>query len=199
MMITLWIVAIGGYFLGAIPSGFLIAKYAKGIDIRRHGSGNPGAANVYRTCGKIPGFATAIGDILKGFLPVYLAVSIEPELTWFHLLVGALAIIGHNWTVFLGFKGGKGVATSAGVCVCLLPIPTLCATGAFLLGAALTNHISVGSMLAAVVLPATSLALGSPPSLAIMSVIIGAVILIRHISNMKRLLTGRELLFAKKT
>ncbi|MBI4370468.1 MAG: glycerol-3-phosphate 1-O-acyltransferase PlsY [Elusimicrobia bacterium] len=183
------------YFLGAIPSGYIIAKQLRGIDIRQLGSGNPGAANVYRTCGKVPGFLTAFFDILKGFLPVMASTYMIPESPFFNLAVGAMTIIGHNWTMFLGFKGGKGVATSAGVCVCLLPIPTLAATAAFLVGAGLTNHISIGSMSAALVLPVMSFALQSPLPFSALSLAIGATILIRHIPNMKRLWAGRELRF----
>ncbi|MBI4669397.1 MAG: glycerol-3-phosphate 1-O-acyltransferase PlsY [Elusimicrobia bacterium] len=189
------ILPVFSYFLGAIPSGFIIAKHFKGIDIRQRGSGNPGAANVYRTCGKTAGFATAIADILKGYFPVYLAMNARPDSIGFQLLVGALAIIGHNWTVFLKFKGGKGVATSAGVCVCLLPLPTLCAMAAFILGAAVSNHISVGSMSAAVILPAAGLAFGSPAALSLMAAVIGLLVFIRHIPNIKRLFTGQELNF----
>ena len=180
------------YLSGAIPSGYLIAKRVKGIDIREYGSGNPGAANVYRVCGKAQGIATAILDILKGYIPTYLAFSLGPDSLFFPIAAGVLAVIGHNWTIFLKFRGGKGVATSAGVFAGLLPLPTLCATGAFALGTKLSGHISVGSMAAAVTLPLSSVLLGAPRSLSIMALGVGVIILIRHISNIKRLLSGGE-------
>ncbi|MFC1521748.1 glycerol-3-phosphate 1-O-acyltransferase PlsY [Elusimicrobiota bacterium] len=182
-----------GYFLGAIPSGFIICKHFYNLDIRKHGSGNPGAANVYRTCGKIPGFATLLLDALKGYIPVFLSLQYEPNSLWLAITVGGFAVIGHMWTVFLGFRGGKGVATGAGICACLLPIPTLLAMVAFIAGVALSNHISVGSMLAASMLPIASFALKSPHLLSTGSAILGLLILIRHIPNMRRLITGEEL------
>lgn len=180
------------YFLGAIPSGYLIARKIKGIDIREHGSGNPGAANVYRVCGKWPGIATALLDILKGYVPSYLALLRYPDHLGFALAAGALAVFGHNWTIFLKLRGGKGVATSAGVFAALLPVPILCATLAFAIAAKISKHISVGSLAGALVLPVASLLSGAPRSLSVMAGAISSIIMIRHISNIKRLLAGGE-------
>src|SRR5208282_4716853 len=113
--------------------------------IRQYGSGNPGAANVYRTIGKGPGIATLAIDGLKGFLPVLLAKHFYPENYQVQVLCGALAILGHVWTIFLRFKGGKAVATSAGVFLALSPKPALGAFAIFGAGVMLTSHISVGS------------------------------------------------------
>lgn len=182
---------LGSYLLGAIPSGFLIAKRFYKTDIRRYGSGNPGAANVYRSCGKAAGFATFVLDTLKGYLPVYLALSLDFSLA-FVLAVGFATIVGHIWTIFLGFKGGKGVATSAGVFACLTPLPTLFATGAFLLGVALTDHISIGSILAAIVMPIASFTTETPRAISIVVTTLSLIILIRHIPNIKRIMMGKE-------
>lgn len=186
------LLAVFSYVLGAVPSGYWICKHFYKIDIRQHGSGNPGAANVYRTCGKVPGFATATLDSLKGYLPTLIALHRNHSIE-FALAVGALAVLGHVWTIFLGFRGGKGVATSAGVCAALMPIPTLCATATFILGAALSGHISIGSMAAAAVLPIASVAMGAPAVLSWGAVALCVLILVRHKSNFERILLGREL------
>ncbi|MBI4056529.1 MAG: glycerol-3-phosphate 1-O-acyltransferase PlsY [Elusimicrobia bacterium] len=185
--------AVFSYLLGGIPSGYLIAKYLRGIDIREYGSGNPGAANVYRVVGKWAGWATMGLDTAKGFIPVMMA-------RWYYgdrydLLVscGALAIFGHIWTIFLKFRGGKGVATSAGVFAALLPLPTFLTFLVFITAVALSGHISVGSILAAVAMPFLSLVLNSPAPLTLMSIIISGLVLFKHIPNMRRLFGGKEL------
>lgn len=117
------------YFLGGIPTGYLIGRL-KSIDIRQHGSGNPGTANVYRTMGALPGIITFAVDFLKGFVPSFIAIHYfycegaawnSLGHWWIPVAAGGLAIAGHIWTPFLSFKGGKGVATSAGVFMALLP------------------------------------------------------------------------------
>ncbi|MBI4425110.1 MAG: glycerol-3-phosphate 1-O-acyltransferase PlsY, partial [Elusimicrobia bacterium] len=167
----------------------------KGIDIREHGSGNPGAANVYRVVGKGAGAATLFVDALKGFFPVLLARHQYPEDYTIQIVAGALAIIGHVWTIFLRFRGGKGVATSAGVFVAMLPKPMLGAIGVFLVGVVTTGHISVGSMSAALVFPFFALLLGEPWPLTAMAFAAGILILIKHIPNFRRLVLGEELHF----
>ena len=181
------------YLAGGIPTGFLLAKRLKGIDIREHGSGNPGAANVYRVVGRGAGAATLFVDALKGFLPVLLARHWYPGDYRMQIGCGALAIIGHVWTVFLGFRGGKGVATSAGVFLALLPKPTLGALGVFVLGVAATGHISVGSMAAAALFPFIALFFHEPAPLTWMAFAAGLLILVKHIPNFRRLVLGQEL------
>lgn len=183
------------YLAGGIPTGFLLAKRLKGIDIREHGSGNPGAANVYRVVGKAAGAATLFVDALKGFFPVLLARHYYPSDYRVQIACGALAIIGHVWTIFLGFRGGKGVATSAGVFIALLPKPMLGAIGVFILGVGLTGHISVGSMAGAALFPLFAFLLGEPLPLSLMALAAGLLILIKHIPNFRRLVLGEELHF----
>lgn len=183
------------YLAGGIPTGYLLARRLKGIDIREHGSGNPGAANVYRVVGKAAGAATLFVDALKGFFPVLLARHYYPEDYRIQIGCGALAIIGHVWTVFLGFRGGKGVATSAGVFIALLPKPMLAAIGVFILGVAATGHISVGSMAGALLFPFFALLLKEPFPLTLMAFAAGSLILIKHIPNFRRLVLGEELHF----
>lgn len=181
------------YLAGGIPTGYLVARRLKGIDIREHGSGNPGAANVYRVVGRGAGAATLGVDALKGYLPVLLAHHRYPRALWVPVLCGSLAILGHVWTVFLGFRGGKAVATSAGVFAALLPKPLAGALAAFALGFLVSGHISAGSMLGAVVFPFLSLASGSPAPLSAMAFAVSGLILYRHLPNLRRLLEGREL------
>jgi glycerol-3-phosphate acyltransferase PlsY len=191
-------VALLSYLAGGIPSGYLIARWMRGIDIREHGSGNPGAANVYRTVGPVAGWATLFFDALKGFLPLLLAKRMYPDALWVHISCATLAIVGHIWTVFLRFRGGKGVATSAGVFAALLPVPTLFAVVVFALATALTKHISLGSISGALILPVAAVLLHEPRPLAAMAALVSLLILLKHIPNMKRLLEGKELHFEKQ-
>lgn len=183
------------YLAGGIPTGYLLARSLKGIDIREHGSGNPGAANVYRVVGRGAGAATLAADALKGFFPVLLARRWYPDSYWVMVLCGALAIVGHVWTVFLKFRGGKGVATSAGVFAALLPKPLAGAVAVFILGVAATGHISVGSMGAALVFPFLAIFLHSPAVLSAMAFCVSGLVLIKHVPNFKRLVYGSELSF----
>ena len=203
------ILLIASYLMGGIPTGYLIGRL-KGIDIRKFGSGNPGTANVYRTLGAGPGLITFAADFLKGFIPAWLAihyyysegaVSNSAGHWWIPVAAGGLAIAGHIWTIFLGFKGGKGVATAAGVFMALLPWPTAGAFVFFGLAVAVTHHISVGSMSASVVLPVLCLILNKHPEqkpFTIMAVVVCAIIFYTHIPNIRRILGGRELSFKHK-
>ncbi len=199
---------IASYILGAIPSGYIIGRL-KGIDIRKHGSGNPGTANVYRTLGKLPGIMTFTVDFLKGFVPAMVAMHyfyIEGSMDfskghwWIPVMAGALAIIGHIWTVFLNFHGGKGVATSAGVFMALLPIPTVGAFITFGLIVWRTSHISTGSMMASIALPALCIIFATPNQkpFTLLALAVCALIFYTHIPNIKRILKGEELSFQHK-
>ena len=183
------------YFLGAIPSGYLITKKIKGFDIRNYGSGNPGAANVYRIVGKKAGWATFTCDALKGAVAVILAKFIAPEVAWLPIACGFMAICAHMWTVFLKFRGGKGVATSAGVFGALLPIPTLIAFLSFIIVVWRTGRISPGSILACIVLPLAAWLTGASLPYIIFCVIVAAIVIYKHIPNIKRMLAHKELNF----
>jgi glycerol-3-phosphate acyltransferase PlsY len=183
------------YLAGGIPTGYLIVKKMYGYDIRTRGSGNPGTANVYRNAGALPGAITLFVDAMKGFLPVYLGMHLYPGNRGLAIALGAAAIVGHNWTVFLRFKGGKGVATSAGVFSALLPLPMLITAAVFLLAVKISGHISVGSMTGAIALPVAALLCHEPHAFTLAAAGAGAMILLKHISNMKRLLDHRELGF----
>lgn len=199
---------IASYILGGIPSGYLIGRL-HGIDIRKHGSGNPGTANVYRTLGKVPGIATFLIDFLKGFGPTWVAaqyffipgsMDFSKGHWWIPVTAGALAIAGHIWTVFLNFHGGKGVATAAGVFMALLPIPTAGAFVVFGIAVAVTSHISVGSMAASVALPILCFALAKDHQkpFTLLALTVCVLIFYTHIANIRRILKGAELSFKHK-
>ena len=195
-MITVLLLVLFSYFLGSVPTGFLIAKRVMNIDIRQHGSGNPGAANVYRIVGKWAGISTFLIDACKGFIPVCLARHFCPQDYWVAIACGVIAILGHMWTIYLKFRGGKGVATSAGVFAALLPVPTALAFLSFVLCVWKWGRISIGSICACIVLPIASFFIGNHPlGVNIMVTAIGALVIYKHIPNIKRLLEQKELKF----
>jgi acyl phosphate:glycerol-3-phosphate acyltransferase len=181
---------VAAYFLGSIPTGLLLAK-AAGVDIRSSGSGNIGATNVYRTLGRSVGVMTLIGDCLKGLLPVLLAKYLHLPDVWI-AVIGLAAFLGHVYTVFLGFKGGKGVATALGV---FLGVSPLAVGGALLLFVAVvwwSRYISLGSILAAAVMPILMGLLDRRPPLVLMTVVVAALVVWKHKENIKRLREGTE-------
>jgi glycerol-3-phosphate acyltransferase PlsY len=190
-MIVICIIA--AYIVGSIPTGYLITLAVKGIDIRQHGSGNPGATNVFRVAGPVPGAITFIIDFLKGFVPVILAVRYFGsafEIYW--ILIGLAALSGHMWTIFLGFKGGKGVATGAGVFFALLPVPTAAAFVMFWIVFFITRYVSVASITAAILLPVFSFLTHKPLSISVFAACAAVLIIFRHRSNISKLFNGTE-------
>jgi glycerol-3-phosphate acyltransferase PlsY len=182
-----------------MPFAFLYGKIFKNIDIREHGSGNVGATNVLRTLGTKAGVIVLLLDIFKGYLPVYIAIYHTPfliEYPFAHVLIAICAILGHTFTVFLSFRGGKGVATTAGVILAIDPILCMCATFLFAVIVFLTKYVSVGSMLAAVFLVITKLMYIDPCPSYIYEVIffisISIFIIYKHKSNISRLIKGNE-------
>lgn len=180
------------YILGSLPTGYLLGKWVKGIDIREHGSGNPGATNVFRVVGKGPGIVTLIVDFLKGFLPTFIAMRLFPSNPVFASLIGLSAIAGHNWSFWLGFNGGKGVATSGGVFMALLPIPTAISLVVFALAFKLSGHVSIGSMVAALSQPLAAWILKANGYLNLLALVCAVLIVVMHKKNIVRLLANRE-------
>jgi glycerol-3-phosphate acyltransferase PlsY len=212
------IVALGAYLIGSIPFGFLVAK-ARGIDIRSAGSGNIGATNAMRVLGKPIGIVVLLLDALKGyaacaFLPPLIVNWLAPHYsgfyrlfqdcpvefqTRFYVLAGVCAVLGHNYTCWLKFKGGKGVATSAGVYIALAPWPLLIALAVFILAVALTRYISVGSISAGIALPvAVWIMMPHNILLGIVTTALGAMAIYKHKSNIQRLMAGTENKLGKK-
>ncbi len=183
------------YLIGAIPTAFLAGKLLKGIDIRQVGSGNVGATNVFRSVGKFAGVCVLIIDILKGVAPVLLASHFAPHscMQIYKILAGLAAICGHNWTIFLNFKGGKGVATSAGVLLTLAPTATLLALALFVLTVAVTQYISAGSIIAASLMPPLVWYLNPRQTELFYFVLVLAILIdLKHIPNIRRLLKHEE-------
>jgi len=180
----------GAYLLGSIPTGLLLGKLY-GIDVRKEGSGNIGATNLYRTVGRKVGVYTLIGDCLKGLLPV-LAVKYSTMPSDYAAWVGLAAFCGHVFSVFLKFKGGKGVATALGVFLALSPPAVAIAVAVFILLMAIWRYVSLGSVSAAAAMPIAVWALGGGRVLNLVTVLIAVIVIVRHTDNIKRLVAGTE-------
>lgn len=196
-MVNFLLAVIAAYLLGSIPSGVWVGKIAKGIDIREHGSKNPGATNAYRVLGAKYGIAVLLADAFKGYLPLLIAKDIFQISGTPLILVGLIAIVGHSLSLFLNFKGGKGVATSLGVFLYLFPNGILIVFTAFVLIVAFTKYISLASIIGAGLLPLLALFLplneGIPRfSLILVSLLVATFVIYRHRANIDRLLKGTE-------
>lgn len=195
-MIKFLLFAVIAYFMGSLPNGVFIGKKLKGIDIREHGSGNSGATNAYRVLGSKCGIVVLVADILKGLIPLMLA-DIAGIKGIPLLLIGIIAIVGHSLSVFLDFKGGKGVATSLGVFLYLVPQVMLIVVGAFIGVVYFTRYISLASIVGAGLLPILTLFMPlrdgiDRTSIFIISLFMGLFVIYRHRTNITRLLNGTE-------
>ncbi len=179
-----------GYVLGSVPTGFLAGR-AWGVDVRRAGSGNIGMANVLRTAGKWPAVITMAGDMLKGFAPVFLARTVA-ENEWVVAVVALAAVVGHCWSVFLGFKGGKAVATGAGTTIALAPVVGLGLFAFWWAVVLVSRYTSLGAISVMVVTPVVFLVTGQPAPYVLYTVIGGSLVLWRHRENARALVKGTE-------
>lgn len=189
------------YLLGSIPTGFLVAK-ARGVDIRTVGSGNIGATNVFRILGKAAGVFVLVVDAAKGWLAVFVVAKLvsgwfypepgSPALEWFRLCAGIAAILGHNYTCWLHFKGGKGIATSAGVLVALVPKPLLVVLAIWIIIFALSRYVSLASIVAALSLPFAAWAFGETRTIIFVTAALAALAIYKHKANIQRLINGTE-------
>ena len=180
-----------GYGVGSLPLGFLVANRLRGIDLRRVGSGNVGAANVYRTAGARLAILVVLVDVAKGAGSVLLAGrlttgAVEP------VTAGVAAIIGHIFPVWLKFRGGKGVATACGVFWVLMPLATGLAAGVFVMTVALTRYVSLGSLAATAALPTLAWLTHAPGSTIGGGVLAALLIIAKHRGNLARLRDGTE-------
>lgn len=196
------------YLIGSIPTSIIFGKMLRGIDIREFGSRNPGATNTFRVLGKKIGITVGLIDIFKGFSAVYFLTGIIPagdglsvELRM--ICAGIAVIFGHVWTIFAGFKGGKGVGTAFGVFLALSPVCSLITLGVWCIMTFGTGYVSLGSIAGAVVLPIAVIVSGiaggnlSLP-LTFISLSVSAIVIVRHRSNISRLLKGEENRFGKR-
>ena len=194
MTVAMWTgCAVMSYLLGSIPTGFLCAK-ARGIDIRAIGSGNIGATNVMRALGKGPGIMVLLIDAAKGFVPVFVAPALFPHLDQnaLQILCCVCVIAGHNWPCWLRFKGGKGVATSAGALLAFLPVPMLCGLAVWGAVFAIWRYVSLASICAAVTVPLATWFITNNMTLTVFTTILGAVAIAKHKPNIQRLMAGTE-------
>ena len=193
---------LASYLLGSIPTSIIASKIIKGIDIREHGSGNAGATNVFRVMGWKMGLSVLIIDMAKGYIPTILFYKLGMKgVDWpiinLQILAGLSAIFGHIWTVFAGFKGGKGVGTGAGMLIGLTPFAVIIGIIAFIIVVSISRFVSLGSIIASVFVPITVLIQYQsqetfPIQLFIFSLFVPVLIIYTHRKNIQRLLKGEE-------
>jgi len=206
MLILLLILC--AYLIGSIPTSIIAGKMLRGIDIREYGSKNPGATNTLRVLGKKIGITVGLIDIFKGFFAVYFLTVMIPDHGHFSaeirmICAGVAVIAGHVWTVFAGFKGGKGVGTAFGVFLALAPMSSLITMVVWCAVTFGTGYVSLGSIAGAVVLPLSVILRGAiggylSVPLTVISLAVAAIVIIRHRSNISRLLRGEENRFGKR-
>ena len=208
-MLTLGTIVIVSYFVGSIPASIIVSKLWSGIDIREHGSGNAGSTNVFRVLGWKPGVFVVLLDFTKGMCAVIYVSGISFGDAPFgndvlQIIAGSTAVAGHVWTIFAGFRGGKGVMTTAGVYMGLAPVTALICMTLFALVAYSTRIVSIGSLTAAIALTVVTLvrkywlyhAISTP--IVAVTVLISLLIIYTHKSNIQRLIQGTENKFEKK-
>ena len=208
-MLLLLLILILSYLAGSIPTAILVSRVVLKDDIRNHGSKNAGATNVFRVMGWKPALVVTLVDIGKGTLSVLViakigAGSIPLDPTLVQICAGAAAILGHVWTVFAGFRGGKGMGTAFGVLIALAPVASLAALAVWLVLVLTFRIVSVGSLAAGIVFPAVQFierygfGKSIPDALLILGVLLGILVFITHRSNIGRLFRGEENRFGSK-
>jgi len=189
--------AILAYLFGAIPTGYLLFKLSEKKDIRKFGSRNTGATNVMRLKGWKYAVPVAMFDVLKGFLPAFLAVKLfrDPQLA---LIASFLAVLGHCFPVYIRFRGGKGVAVTIGAFAAVAFRPFLLSAGVFILVVVLSRYVSLGSILAVLTFPASTFLFRGRIEAVIWGIAIAALVIVKHSGNIGRLLKGRERKFGER-
>lgn len=185
------IVVILSYVIGSVPSGLILGKTFWNVDLRQHGSKNIGATNAWRTLGKLPGFIVFVADLLKGMIGVYLGMLIVGTSTAM-IIGGIMAIIGHSLSLFLKFKGGKGVATGLGVLIMLMPSVSAIVFLIWLVIVLISKYVSLASIIAAVFVPVCAFAAGMSYDYVAFGIVAALFVIYRHKSNIVRLINGTE-------
>lgn len=194
-----WLLLLASYLLGATPTSYLIARSVRGIDLREHGSGNLGATNAFRVLGWKAATPIFLFDIFKGWLPAALFPLWDGVEGWaWPLAYGAASVIGHVFSIYVGFRGGKGVATGAGVFLALAPTAVLAGLAVWLLLVFTTGYVSLASITAAVVLPVAVLIVQGANPIFYLALVLAAFVIYAHRSNVRRLLRGEEHRFRRK-
>jgi glycerol-3-phosphate acyltransferase PlsY len=196
LFLQLLVVACAAYVVGSIPTAYIMGRITKGVDIRNHGSGNVGATNVMRVLGTTAGITTLAIDVLKGylvvsFLPSWVCAGSEHLPLW-QIFSCICVVAGHNWMIFLHFKGGKGVATTAGAFLAFAPLASLSAIGVWVVVVALTRYVSLGSILAGISMPLFMWLFNKPAEYVWFALVLAIALTLKHRSNLQRLISGTE-------
>ncbi len=178
------------YVVGSIPFGLVVGKVFYGVDVRQHGSGNVGTTNVFRVLGKRAGAAVMVCDILKGYLPAAIAAAVFTP--WYAIFIAASPVLGHIYSIFLKGKGGKGIATGAGVVLALVPVAFFIIFATWILIIVTTRYVSLASLVAAVMVPVLTAAFHEPLPYKIAGVLVALLVWWAHRGNIRRLLAGEE-------
>ena len=195
-MVNWWVLPLN-YLLGSFPCGLIVGWITKGVDIREYGSGSIGATNVSRVAGFLPALIAGVGDASKGFLGAYLATRFLPNpYLWFLALF--LLIVGHDWSIFLRFRGGKGVASTLGILFYLSWESALLCFLVCVVMASITRYSSVGSLSGALLMPVFLYLWGKPPEFIVWGIFAAALVFWSHKGNIQRLIQGKELKMGQK-
>ncbi len=192
------LVAVSSYIIGSIPSSYVMGKVLRGIDLREHGSGNLGAANTFRVLGPKAAVPVLLFDVGKGFLAVKYFSSLGGDAFYYPLIAAFFVVFGHNYSVFVGFSGGKGVGATTGAFIALSPIAVLISFILWVVVLAVSRIVSLASMAAAAFLPIAIYTANrffgadTHVSISILSVIVAVVVIYKHKSNIRRLIEGTE-------
>jgi len=197
--VVIWLILSGllGYILGSANSSLIVGKFY-GVDVRKHGSGNAGTTNTLRTLGKKAALLVLIGDMLKGVLAYAAGYYITGHGEIGGMIGGTVAVIGHVWPVYFGFKGGKGVLTSLAVLLMIDWLVALILLGLFIIIVLLTRYVSLGSVVCAALFPTLAVIMGRDAAVILFSAAIALLVIIMHRSNIQRLLKGKEAKLGEK-
>ena len=191
-MMTIVLAIVIGYIFGSIPSGLVLVKMACGIDIREYGSKNIGTTNVFRTVGARMASIVLVADVFKGVLAVLLVRYLLESNLQLELLTAIAALLGHNYSIFLGFKGGRGVATGLGLILLFMPDVCIFSFTVWLVLVFVTRYVSLGSIVGAFITPIVAYLRGYPAELVLFALAACVFVIVRHYENMKRLIAGTE-------
>lgn len=196
---TPWLLVAAAYLLGSVPASYLAGRWSQGIDLREHGSGNLGATNTFRVLGARVAAPVMVFDVLKGTLPVVLFPRWDGTDAWgWALAYGAAAIVGHVFSIYMRFRGGKGVATSAGVFLALAPVPLAAGFAVWLLVLKATRMVSAASIAAALAVGALLLALPVRAEVRVLGLAVVAFVVFSHRANIVRIMRGEEARFGRR-